>query len=89
MGSGQQVLRLFLLDPRRADPGQVRLVDQLGARCRVGDGPQEWRVSYETDDVSEAMRMCATDLDAIDPHWHEILDFSAVESSRRRRAGVR
>jgi hypothetical protein len=40
-------------------------------------------VLYEAADISEAMALCAADLDDLDPGWAEILDFEAVPSLPR------
>lgn len=83
MASDFSVLLLYLLDHREGDEGRAALiVDRLAdTRPVLGDEPQ-WQVTYETRDVTEAMRLCEADLNELDPDWVEILDFRALRSRR-------
>lgn len=78
---GERELRLFTVGTSRAATDRaVLIVDRLAVvRAVCGDAP-EWRVSYRADDVATAFRLCAAELDRIDPGWIEILDFQAVAS---------
>jgi hypothetical protein len=81
---GTRTLRLYLLDDRTVDLDRVTvLIDRLAARREVGGGVPEWSVRFETADISEAMRVCAAELSALDPRWYEILDFKAQPAWRQ------
>jgi hypothetical protein len=64
----------------------ARVVEGLESSRPISAGPGEWQVLYRAADISEAMAMCAADLDLLDPAWEEILDFEAVPSFPRLRA---
>jgi hypothetical protein len=86
----QVLLRLFLVGPRAADRERAdRIVDGLAERRPVSDGMGDWRVIYDSEEISEAMRMCEADLAELDPGWLEILDFAAVPLRRILRTGSR
>lgn len=87
MAPCRRVLRLYLLAERRVDPIRWPFCDRLAARRTVWGRAPDWRVLYEVDDLSEAMRMCAADLDQLDPRWLEILDFQAQTTPGPRDAG--
>lgn len=75
-------LRLYPASPRAGALGRAAdVIEELASRCRVSTTDGQWRVVYEAADVSEAMAMCAADLDGIDPGWMEFLDFEALRSS--------
>lgn len=85
MRRGLSTIRLYLLDDRAVDLDHVALiVDRLGSIRDVEEDPPGWRVIYETGDLSEAMAICAADLDALDPHWLSLFDFSASRAPGRR-----
>lgn len=85
MRRGLSTIRLYLLDDRAVDLDHVALiVDRLAAIRQVEEDPPGCRVIYETSDLSEAMRSCAADLDALDPDWRSLFDFSASRAPNRR-----
>jgi hypothetical protein len=78
-GRSHVLLRLYPVGPRVADRERAaRIVERLASRRRVSEGMGEWRVLFDTGDVSEAMGACEADLAAVDPGWVEVLDFAAV-----------
>lgn len=77
-------LRLFPTSrdaPAREHAASV--VEALESYRQVSAGEGEWQVLYRAADVSEAMAMCAADLDDTGPGWEEILDFEALPSVAR------
>jgi hypothetical protein len=53
-------------------------LSRLADGRRVEGSSPEWRVVYETEDISEATRTCASDLEEIDSRWLEVFDLSAL-----------
>lgn len=82
--TSQIPLRLFPTSQRTAARERAaRVVERLESHRPISAGDGEWQVLYEAADISEAMAMCAADLDDLDPGWEEILDFEAVPSFPR------
>lgn len=61
----------------------ARVAEGLESNRPISAGQGEWQVLYRASDISEAMAMCAADLDLLDPGWEEILDFEAIPSFPR------
>ncbi len=80
MAAGSLIpLRIFPASPRvDARERVARVAEGLEPHRPVFAGEWEWQVLYEAAGISEAMAMCAADLDDLDPGWEEILDFEAV-----------
>jgi hypothetical protein len=74
-------LRIYPTSPR-ADAAEraARVVGRLESHRPTTAAAGGWQVLYRAADVSEAMAMCAADLDDLDPGWMEILDFEAFRS---------
>jgi len=80
-GRSLVLLRIRLVGPRIADRERAEsILGLLAARRPLEGGVGEWRVVYDTPEISEAMRMCEADLTELDPGWMAILDFEAVPS---------
>jgi hypothetical protein len=80
-GRSHVLLRIYLVGSKVADGRRAeQIVDGLASRRPVSGGAGEWRVVYETEEISEAMRICEADLTELDPGWLEILDFAALAS---------
>jgi hypothetical protein len=83
-GRSRVLLRIYLVGSRVADRRRAeQIVDGLASRRPVSGGAGEWRVVYDTEEVSEAMRICEADLAELDPSWLEILDFAALPTRPR------
>lgn len=90
VGRGLIPLRLYPASPRPgARERAARVIEALESHRRVSAGEEGWWVRYEATGVSEAMAMCAADLDDSGPGWMEILDFEALASFARPGAGRR
>lgn len=75
-------LRLFPTGPG-AEERISSIFGRLGSHRPLSAGERDWQVLYRASDISEAMAMCAADLDLLDPAWEEILDFEAIPSFPR------
>jgi hypothetical protein len=77
-------LRLYPTSTRSlARERAARVVEGLESSRPISAGQGEWQILYRAADISEAMAMCAADLDLLDPAWEEILDFEAISSFPR------
>ena len=82
--SASIALRIYPTSPRADDSERAaRVVERLESQPPISAAGGGWQVLYRAADVSEAMAMCAADLDDLDPGWMEILDFEVVRSFPR------
>lgn len=72
-------LRVYPASPRAEAAGRAAsILERLESHRPVSAVAGGWQVLYRAADISEAMAICAADLDDLDPGWMEILDFEAL-----------
>jgi hypothetical protein len=77
--TGSRVIGFYLVGSPATDGERAELIlDGLAKRRPVFGEAGEWRVFYEAEGTSEALRMCEADLGELDPLWPRILDFKAL-----------